>query len=295
VFKLGLYRPDQVKSSSLNRHRVSFHLLRGPDSPDQVRLFESLMPQIRLSNGVFRTTSRARFHALDRLINGLLAKHFESSRTLDIHDWAASDCAASAEWAGALWSCFPNARVTASDLILFLLEAALPNSEMFILEPGGEPLQYIRPPFVVRFSPPEHRLMFVNRILAWHGRAKLRHLRGAVVREISLIHPVAEALRVRSDKFAIVEHSAFTPLEQPCDVVRTMNIFNLQYFSAARLEEGIEVVKRSLLPGGIWIVGRTIREDPPVHDASILMKEGDRFRLLERHGRGSEVEPLIPM
>ena len=317
MFKLGVYRLDQFQKppsiqALLSRNRVSFHLLRGPASADQVRLFEHVMPQIRLSSGVYRTTSRARFQAFDKFVNDVLSKHFDPSRTLDIQDWAASDCIASAEWAGALWSRFPNARVTASDLTLFLIEAALPGGEMFICETSGEPLQYIRPPFVVRLNPPEHKLMLVNRILAWHGQKKFRRLQHIpepwlraehaepldlppfVLRKIPLIHPDALALRARSDKFAIAMHSAFELLERPCDIIRTMNIFNLKYFSEARLGEGVEAVKRSLVQGGIWIVGRTYQEDPPAHDASIFIKDGDGFRLLERYGKGSEVEPLIP-
>jgi hypothetical protein len=320
VFKLGVYRLDQLQRpqsirSWFSRDRVSLQLLRGPASPERVRLFESVMPQIRLSNGVYRTTSRARFHAFDKSVNELLRKHIESSRALDIQDWAASDCIASSEWASALWSCFPHARVTASDLTLFLLEATHPEGEIFIWEEGGELLQYVRPPFVVRFHPPEHKLMVVNRILAWHARNRFRRFERTwniprqwlrtesadtldlppfILRKIPLIHPDAQTLRLRSDRFAIALHSAFESLERPCDIIRTMNIFNLKYFSAATLREGIEAVRRSLLPNGIWIVGRTFQEDPPEHDASLLIKDGDGFRLWERHGKGSEIESLIP-
>jgi hypothetical protein len=113
-----------------------------------------------------------------------------------------------------------------------------------------------------------------------------------VLRKIPLIHP--EALRLRSDRFSIVLHSAFEPLDRHCDIIRTMNIFNLKYFSPEKLGEGIEAVRRSLAPGGIWIVGRTFQENPPAHDASVFFKDGEGFRLLERYGKGSEVEPLVP-
>ncbi|HWZ31647.1 MAG TPA: hypothetical protein VNX18_09960 [Bryobacteraceae bacterium] len=319
MFKLGVYRLDQFQRprsiwGRLSQNRISFHLLRAPASADQVRLFECAMPQIRLSNGVYRTTSRARFKEFDPFVNAVLAKHFEPSRELQVHDWAASDCIASSEWAAAVWSYFPNARVTASDLTLFVIETELPGGEIFIWETNGEPLQYVRPPFVVRLSPSEHPLMVVNRILEWHGRNKYRRLQGSwkipqdwissdmadaldlspfVFRKIPLIHPEADALRRSSDRFAIIQHSAFESLERPVDVIRTMNIFNLKYFPAAKIEEGIEAVRRSLSPGGIWIVGRTFAEDPPVHGASVLIKDGEGFRLLERFGEGSEVESFI--
>jgi hypothetical protein len=318
VFKLGVYRLDQLQESQsirarLSRNRTSFHLLREAASADQVRLFESVMPQICLSNGVYRTTSRARFEAFDQFVNALLGKYFEASRALDVHDWAASDCVASSEWADALWQSFPKAHVTASDLTLFLLEAVRPNGEIFVWEASGEPLQYVRPPFVVRLNPAEYKLMVVNRMLASHARNKFGSLLRSwnipsqwlndedaapldrppfVLRKIPVIHP--EALGLRSKRFAIIRHSAFEALERPCDVIRTMNILNLKYFSVEKLGEGIEAVRRSLVPGGIWIVGRTFQENPPQHDASVYIKDGDGFRLLERYGKGSEVESLVP-
>jgi hypothetical protein len=314
VFKLGVYRLEQLQQpqSILAKNRISLHLLREPASPDQARLFECVMPQIRLSSGVYRTTSRARFAGFDKFVNAVLGRQFGSSRELDVHDWAASDCIASAEWALSLRSCFPNARVTASDLTLFLLEAALPGGEAFIFETTGELLQYVRPPFVIRYNPPEHQLMLVNRFLASRGRRRFLRAQGRwtipqqwlgsdgsdtldlapfVIAKIPLIHP--DALRQRSDRFAIIRHSAFEALEQPCDVIRAMNIFNLKYFQEARLVEGSAAVRQSLAPGGIWIVGRTVSEDPPVHHATIFEKHGDGFRVIERYGKGSEIEPLI--
>ena len=155
--------------------------------------------------------------------------------------------------------------------------------------------------------------MIVNRILARHARDKFGNLLRSwniperwlneedatpldrppfVLRKIPVIHP--EALQLRSNRFAIIRHSAFESLERPCDVIRTMNILNLKYFSTEKLGEGIEAVRRSLVPGGVWIVGRTFQESPPAHDASVFLKDGDGFRLLERYGKGSEVEPLVP-
>ena len=71
-----------------------------------------------------------------------------------------------------------------------------------------------------------------------------------------------------------------------------MNIFNLSYFPKDMLFEGARTVWRSLLPDGIWILGRTVCEAPPGHDVSVLVKEGDGFRLLERYGGGSEIEEV---
>jgi hypothetical protein len=111
------------------------------------------------------------------------------------------------------------------------------------------------------------------------------------LRKIPMLHPEAEALRFRDQRFLIERHSAFTPLCQPVDVIRSMNIFNRAYFPPERLTEGARAVWQSLKPGGWWIAGRT-REDPPAHDVSILEKNSGGFRFVERYGEGSEIESL---
>ncbi len=78
-----------------------------------------------------------------------------------MEDWAASDCLTSAEWAAELFPLFPHLDFVASDLLLFLWEAKKQRGEeRFILEPDGTPLQYVRPPFVVRLSQPEPKAVF---------------------------------------------------------------------------------------------------------------------------------------
>src|SRR3954468_2998069 len=109
----------------LSHSRVSLHLLAIPDepSPEDVGLFEKLMPHVQLSSGVYRTTYRQRFRALNPAVNNLLRQSFSPSEPLRVEDWAASDCLTSAEWAAELFPLFPDLEFVASDLLLFLLQA----------------------------------------------------------------------------------------------------------------------------------------------------------------------------
>jgi hypothetical protein len=295
--------------------RVSYQLLRTsiPPAPEEVSLFEWTIPQVRLSNGVYRTTRRGRFRSVDKFVNKLMSDHFAPSAPLKIQDWAASDCLASSEWYFSLAPHFPNARLTASDLVLFLIECRLPSGEAFILEPSGEPLQYIRPPFVARLSPPEPWLFVMNRLVQIWARRKFDRLRsiwsvplewlrsniednlhydGLLFLRIPLVHPEAEALRRSTDSFSICTQTVFETSPEPCHVIRTMNILQPCNFAEDKLLEGVRTVWNSLWPGGIWIVGRTIGDDAPCHGVSVFCKTGDGFRLLDRFGEGSEIEDL---
>lgn len=303
MFKLGVYRLDQYQDGApvslaaalrthLSRNRISFQLFRTPvpASPKQIALFERAMRLVRLSSGVYRTTYRGRFRELDAFVNSILAKELDPSVSLCIEDWAASDCLTSLEWANSLWAVFPGAKLTASDSTLYVIEAALPDGQAFIIEANGEPLQYIRPPFVIRMNPPEPKALVVNWLLAWYARRRLKTLQSQwtiapewldteqrddwqqppfVFRKIPLIHPDAQAMRRSNSRFDIRKHSIFEAAPHPCHAIRTMNILNLAYLPTDHLLESIDAVWRSLLPGGIWIVGRTI-ENSGAHHVSIF-------------------------
>ena len=157
MFKLGIFRLDQYRNRSsknwfdrirahLSRNRVALSLLPAeyPALPEQIALFEEIVPQVRLSSGVYRTTYRGRFQQFDEFVNGLLARRLNPDAPLKAQDWAASDCLASSEWAASLFQRFPRATLTASDLTLFLVESRLPGGDSIIMELNGEPLQYIR-------------------------------------------------------------------------------------------------------------------------------------------------------
>jgi hypothetical protein len=204
--------------------------------------------------------------------------------------------------------------LTASDLTLFLIEASLPDGSSYVIETTGEVLQYVQPPFVIRMNPPEPGLLVVNAWLEKRARAKLAKVQPTwripeqwllsqdaapfqqgpyTFRKIPLIHPEARTLAENCQRFFISRHSVFEPAAELCDVIRTMNIFNLAYFPTDRLLAGARAVAQSLRPNSLWIVGRTWKENPPAHNASLFVREGNGFRLLERWGEGSEIEQLV--
>ena len=278
--------------------------------------FNRLMGHVQLSNGVYRTTYPRRFRNLDADVNRILAQYFPSSGPMRIEDWAASTCLTSCEWAEGLFPIFPRLEFVASDRELFLLRIKCRNSgAVFVAESGGCPLQYIRPPMVIRMQPPEPWALPVNRacyfraLRFWNRNAPKWPLPagwledpgneepllrdGCEFRKLPLIHPQAVALARTDARFAIRRHSIFDPAPSPCHVIRTMNILNPDYFPPAEVAAGARSIAGSLHPGGIWIVGRTTQEDPPVHRVSIFRKSASGgLEIVERFGGGSEIEAI---
>lgn len=319
MFSLGIFRPEDYCPGSsrprdrlrrlLTGNRLSLQLLRS----GRVDAFEAIMHGVRLNAGIYRTTFQGRFSNVDPAVNEMLATRYPKDQALVIHDWAASDCLTSAEWAASLFGYFPNAVFTASDLTMFFLEIALPDGSAFIAERDGALLQFVSPPFVADLNIPRLPNDPISRMRVLRARRKFAELApmgripeawldsdelevrlsGFTVRKLSLIHPEPLALAGRDSRFQIAPHSVFDSLAQPVDVIRAMNIYNLSYFKQPRLVEGGRAVWNSLKPGGLWIVGRTWREDPPATNFSVLEKTVQGFHLVERGGEGSEVEALM--
>lgn len=323
MLRLGVWKPEQFFAAPpdrcwpylryrLSRGRVALRLL---GSAREATLFEQLMPYVQLSNGVYRTTFTRRFRDLDPAVNRILSRNFSSLESLVVEDWAASACLTSCEWAESLFPLFPRMRFTASDLALFLVEVEdVDSGDIFAAEQDGRLLQHVRPPFVIRMEPPEPWSTPLNRILSLRARRRWKrairlwplpdswtdlrsldplHRDGYVLRKLPLIHPRAVALSASNAQFAIRRHSVFESTEASCHVIRSMNIFNVAYFSKEQLAQGARSVISSLHPGGIWIVGRTIRDNPPVHDVSVYRKQDTgRLEAIERIGSGSEIESI---
>lgn len=315
MFRTGIWRAAALKELETSRRfrPVSYRLLKDvtPENPDSIQVFEHIVRWLRLSSGIWRTTYPERFADVDREMSRLLPQIF-GTRPIEIHDWAASDCLASAEWAEKLAVDVPAARLVASDLLLHLVEVSR-GSEAFITEPDGTPLQYVRPPFVVSLQEPAPLFYPVNRLLAALARSRSVQIRDMLqlcrwpdsptkpvslaawtAERISLIHPRARQRVAAGSGFEIRTHSVFTPLTSPCQVIRTMNIFNRKYFGEPMLREGARCVHESLEEGGIWVIGRTVEEKRPTRNcASIFQKADGAFRLLFQLNGGSEIDPVV--
>jgi hypothetical protein len=306
MVKRGIWTREQYEQLGQERRfsgaHVAYNLLAvdQPPTPAQVKAFEDISFTLRTGNGTFRTTFRNRFRDVDAKALEWIRGDYDPQAELRIEDRAVSSALTSWEWAEPLLAACPRARLTASDILLQFLELKLPTGETFIVEPDGEPLQYINPPYVVGLRQPESWRYPINRWVAARARRRFADLNlppgwmqgtgGYPVREISCVHPEAVAFSRREPRFQIVRMSVFERTGS-CHVIRTMNILNRSYFSDEQLRGATAAIFASLLPGGLWILGRTLEEDFTNH-VSFLRRGAERFELLERIGGGSEIEAL---
>lgn len=310
MLKLGIYK----KTQDTRLHRLYRRGLKSASLLAEVgeeEAFEELLNCIELSHGVARTTSANRFARLDQEIERLLISKFNPEQRLIVEDCAVSSGATSAAWFEVVKKDFPDLLFTASDSILYLIEAKhLELGCSYILQPDGTPIQYVRPPFVVSLVHENHCLYVVNRKIQrdaleqwarlrpqlqlpreWHGSSTTIESAPFIFCKLPLINP--RVLGLVGSNFRVVQRSIFAPLAFKADVMRSMNILNLSYFDEAKLYEAIRSMHESVRTGGIWIVGRTVDENLLNHEVTIFERTERGWTTLQREGKGSEIEPLV--
>ncbi|MGH9530551.1 MAG: hypothetical protein ACRD2S_11615 [Terriglobales bacterium] len=309
MLQFGIFKSEEYLRARDRRHvlgsRASYELLNVGDDPteEQIRVFEDISRTLQTSNGTYRTTFANRFHDLDDLAMRWMKKLYGTDTEVRVQDRAVSHALTSLEWAERLFQAFPLTLFEASDALFSLIKLSLPGRKTYVFEPNGQPLQYINWPFVVSLQRPGSWRYPINRLIAARAKRRFDQLllpdgwmesKGEAayqVAKISCVHPRALQFSKRNPRFQLEARSVFECLPDSCDVLRTMNILNMSYFSTDRLIEGINAAFHSLKPGGIWIVGRTLEKDFS-NQVTLLRKEHGGWKVLDRLGGGSEIEEL---
>ncbi len=309
MLQFGILTPQQYARATERRRTagsgVAFTLLETSDPPthDEVQRFEEISYNLRTSNGTTRMTFRNRMPDVNEMALRLIHASYPPNAELIVQDRAASTCLTSTEWAQQLLPAYPKTQFEASDALLHLFRISLPDGQTFIVEPDGQPLQYIESPFAVCLCPREPLRYPLNHLVVARARKKFRSLalpanlsdppenKEYRIGKISCVHPEALSLTMNDPRFTIRTRSVFerTP---GIDVLRTMNILNFAYFPKEHLIDGIQAAFQSLKPGGLWIVGRTHEEDTKNH-VTFFRRTGENWEVFERIGQGSEIEKLV--
>lgn len=302
MLALGISTIHQYDRAAMARRldgsAISYALLQMGDdpTPEDVCRFEEISLSFRTSNGTTRRTFRHRMPDVDAVTLELIQQWRRPDEKLRVQDRAASNCLTSAELAESLFRAFPNATLEASDRLLYVLRISLTGRRAYIVEPGGAPLQYICPPFVVGLSSRQPYRCPVRRLIAARAKRSLEQLQraqrgeGYRVDRISCVHPEADRLCRGDSRFHICTRSVFDCCAG-LDVLRTMNILNKAYFPTDQLIEGEKAAFQSLKPGGLWVVGRTAEDQR--NEVTFFLRTDVHWEVVARIGKGSEIEGLV--
>lgn len=267
---------------------------------------------IRLRNGVSKTTESHRMADVDRAIIATCRRvGLVPASVLDV---AVSSGISSCEW----WASFREAgfhpQMTATDLCMHAYLVRLFPGCYALADREGYPLQFdvcglaLRPWSPLRYYvlgnyywTSLYRALFARLADRLGLRERLRALHGGVPAAddpviTAKVQLVTRRLRKNKD-IELLDDDIFQPtpatLRRRFDVVRAANILNLDYFPPQQLREGVaHLCERLTGPGAILVVVRT-EHSGLNHGSLFRLNENGSFSLLERVGRGSEIEDIV--
>jgi len=306
------WEPDlAVVSRDAGKRRLALTLLEDLQhsyTGSEDDLLDQLYTQLTVAHGIYKTTRRNRFREFDRIALDDFARRFESVETLRIHDLAASSGISSLELFQTL-HVWRAVELHFSDLYDRLRLVRVPDSNWeVVFDSAGHALEYVGHGFALKARQGESKWHPVNRLLKRMldrsllpkadrlleaaGAEKIDDSQDAV-REVMLLHPECTRAFETHDNFAFSQHDLFTPLQGPYHVLRAMNIFNPGYFTDEKIIAGVRACAQGLLPGGLFLIGRSIDEEDSRTRATAFLRDGNVLRVAWKFNDGAENQSLI--
>jgi hypothetical protein len=260
------------------------------DPAEECEFFSSL----KMRNGTFKLTRPSRFAGLNAEIASVIEERSKDLReVLDIGASTGSTTIELADFLGKL-GCSPN--VVGTDLFIDAHLVKLLPGLRVLADAEGWPLQYDIAGLPVRAW--VRRLDYLTftagpRLLA---RALVRPRLRRKIREgqTTPVRMESRALAGRDVKLVENDIFALTPsFVGRFDFIRAANILNIGYFPADRMVLAISNIRSYCRgPGALLLVVRSV--GPAMHDGTLFeLKDGGRFEIRARIGKGSEIEPLV--
>lgn len=256
----------------------------------------SFFGSIKSADGTFKRTAAGRLTAIDRsVVAALAAAHANVTSVLDI---GISSGVTALELHQALKDAGHPVHLTGTDrlvdasiLKLFPGCRALVDGQGFPLqyEIGGRPVR----PWTRRldyFTGAALPRTLLNRVMTDRIR-RLRSTNGASAQPVKLV----TRRLVQNEEVEILSDDIMKPnpgFVGRFDFVRAANILNLHYFGEDRLRTALENVRSYLTGPGAWLLILRTHGEAEHHGTLFRKHDDGSLRIVERYGRGSEVESL---
>jgi hypothetical protein len=263
-------------------------LLTAPESTSDA-VDVSYFKKIRLSNGVYRTTTCRRLDDVNAAALPFISAH-HSPRILDV---AASSGVSSAEWSVALFEAGVDHELHVADLVMWALWARWMGMK-FLYEPGSVPhlLQVDLAGIAFPNSSGSfwHTCVFRILNLIMPHRFLVRSSQQVMFVGPAIRRHAAGNKRISFHRFDIFETPLYLDGPQ-YQVIRAANILNKAYFSDDELLGGLRNLLSLLDEGGVLIMART--HDNGSNHASVYVRSQSGLKRAAVIGDGYEADELL--
>ena len=285
-----------------------------PDETTTTRaqMEKEFFSSVRLSNGVFKTTSTLRLDDVNRALIAVFQKLGVAPKTyLDV---AVSSGISTIEWFESLQQARLKPSMTATDLTMTAYLVRLSSWCNVLVDKEGFPLQYECCGFALRpWSPKRYYVLgdcfltiFYRTLYRRFGQrlGLLKHLKSLQGNPPPIDDPVIKARiklvtwRLRDNKdIELLDDDITQPtppqLRSRFEVIRAANILNRDYFSIPQLCEAVRNLRGRLVGPGTFLIIVCTEETGSNHGSVFRLGHRGSFEMLTRVGRGSEIEDIV--
>ena len=267
---------------------------------------------VRLSNGVFKTTSTLRLDDVNKALIALFQKLGVAPKTfLDV---AVSSGISTIEWFESLQQARLKPSMTATDLTMTAYLVRLFSWCNVLVDKEGFPLQYECGGFALRPWSPKRYYVLGDWFLTLLYRTLYRRFgqRLGLLNRLKSLEgnpppindPVIKA-RVQLVTWRLRDNTNIELLDdditQPTpphlrgrfEVIRAANILNRDYFSIPQLREAVTNLRSRLVGPGTFLIVVCTEETDSNHGTVFRLGHTGSFEALTRIGRGSEIEDIV--
>lgn len=308
MIKTGVHSMAQIEKSGLDaitaplggRRKISVTLYPSlTDHKDADDIAEAILHQFTDGRKAFKRTYARRFPEFDRDITAFLASHFPADHALQVHDVAVSDGRTAVDFFTTLTGSFPALSYHASDYnpILSVVER---DDLRITLDNAGNILEICRPPFVFnrmvrdsyKYYPLNHLILLFMQMTSVPALMKAYKAGDVSAKKFFLVAPQATKLAQDDRRFVLGQHDILQPFAGQYDVIRAMNVLNLDYFSVEEFRRIAGHLHAALKEDGILVTGSNQDPGTPV-DGAIYRRTAIGFEEIKRFGNGSYVHHII--
>lgn len=247
-------------------------------------IFFKAITQLRMHNGIYKTTKANRFTD----VNNEFVKILDKQTNYLIHDVAASDGITTVELFNKLDSDGIKAKIVLSDKFAKIYYEKKWYGSLFKDDEG-------RILFADFFKIQAYKYTSVRYFLTklsgyfFQGNSPIKNSD----KEILLLNPkTKKAIEEKNLEFIYLDVFKDTAEAGKYDIIRCMNILNLGVFPDEFIILGLKNLLSSLKDSGIFILGRS-NETTFVNHVSFFRKNGNKLDLITELNGGSELKPLL--
>lgn len=259
---------------------------------------EEFFTSIKLRNGTYKTTSRRRFADINHELRNLIESG--AINVEHVMDIGISSGSNTVELYQEIGFAGRKSRIIATDLMPEACLVKVFPGCFALTDSTGYPLRYdisrwSISPWVVGS---DYRKGFfivrkaINMVLGWRARKVLAGPASARVQNVELVTPVLRRhadIAVRKDDITQYNHA----FDGKFSFIRAANILNNAYFSDVALMAIVDNIRRYLAtPRAALLVLRT-HADGANHGTLFGVEQGGGCDIIQRFGRGSEVEDIV--